>query len=324
MSAVKRVAVIGASGFIGAHVIHALREEGHIAIPMKGPRLPSMPSREARSFVETTHIVAQLRNELAEFDAVVNAAGNPDASSRDTDSLTAANGVLPGVLAAATAQGQRPARLVHVSSAVVQGRLAVLDASTATQPFSAYASSKVLGEELVRELAPLHSVIYRPPSVHAADRRVTRMTGRIARSALATVARPGSTPSPQALAPNVGSAIAFLSTCEQTPPQIVAHPWEGLSTARLMEALGGRPPREVPRSLAKAAVELLETAGRALPQLSANARRIEMLWFGQSQARSWLTDAGWQPAAGLLEWEALGRQLRDEHQHISTREGVST
>ncbi|MGO4340871.1 NAD-dependent epimerase/dehydratase family protein [Pedococcus sp. 2YAF34] len=324
MSAVKRVAVIGASGFVGSHVIHALRNDGHSAIPMKAPRLSAMPPGQARSFVETTELVAQLASDLADFDAVVNAAGNPDASHRDTDSLTAANGVLPGVLAAAVAQADSPARLVHVSSAVVQGRLPVLDASTATQPFSAYASSKVLGEDLIRELAPHHGVIYRPPSVHAADRRVTRMTGRIARSPFATVARPGSAPTPQALAANVGSAIAFLATVEQTPPQIVAHPWEGLSTASLMEALGGRPPREVPRPLAKAIVNLLETTGRALPRLSANARRIEMLWFGQPQARSWLTEAGWQPAAGVPEWEALGRQLTEEYQHINTREGVST
>jgi hypothetical protein len=198
---------------------------------------------------------------------------------------------------------------------VVQGRLPVLDSSAATQPFSAYAESKVLGEDLVRELAPDCSVIYRPPSVHAADRRVTRMTGRIARSRIATVARPASSPSPQALAENVGSAIAFLATCEQTPPQIVAHPWEGLSTSGLMEAFGGRPPRELPRTLASAIVRLLEAAGRVLPQISANARRVEMLWFGQAQAPSWLTAAGWRPAAGLEEWTALGRQLGHEHQH---------
>ena len=61
--------------------------------------------------------------------------------------------------------------------------------------------------------------------------------------------------------------------------------------------------------LAKAAVAMLTVRGRVLPQIAANARRVEMLWFGQPQATSWLTEAGWSPPAGHEAWRELGLLL---------------
>lgn len=134
---------------------------------------------------------------------------------------------------------------------------------------------------------------------------------RLARSPLSSVARPGSSPSPQALLDNVADAIAFLATTGMQPPPIVAHPSEGLTAANLLELLGGRVPREIPRPLARGAVALLTMVGRAVPYVGANARRVEMLWFGQSQATSWLSEAGWEPPLGHDAWLALGRRLAD-------------
>lgn len=323
MTRLLTIAVVGGSGFVGSSVMAALTEQGHDVQSLRAPRLPSMPASSAHAYIRDSGTVDELAGAFAGYDSVVNAAGNPDASERDSGALTAANGVLPGVLAAACTAAQGQPRFVHVSSAVVQGRLAVLDASTQTQGFSSYADSKILGERLVREFAPEVGVVYRPPSVHARDRRVTRMTGRIARSPLATVARPGSSPSPQALAANVGSAIAYLATCGPQPPAVVAHPSEGLTTASLMATLGGRRPREIPRPLARTMVHALETAGRLAPQLAANARRVEMLWFGQQQAASWLTEAGWRPPAGPAEWQRLGADLRAQHENDRSTKGIS-
>lgn len=312
------VAVVGASGFVGGAVAAELERCGHAVRRLSAPRQAAAdPTRVdagvgdpgARASLLTG--VEELAGLLADADAVVNCAGDPDASRRDVAALFAANALVPGVVGAA-AKAAGAARYVHVSSAVVQGRRDVLDSSEDVDPFTAYSRSKIAGEQWARAAGPEHTVVYRPPSVHAASRRVTRLTGRIARSRLACVAAPADSPSPQTLIENVGSAVAFLAVHApgpDEPPAIVHHPWEGLSTAGLLTALSGKTPRTLPRAPARALVRAMEVAGHRAPPLAANARRVEMIWFGQPQARSWLQDAGWRPPAGPEAWEALGRQL---------------
>ena len=305
------VVVFGATGFVGRATVDELRNRGAEVKTLRTPRLPPTRVNQIREVLASHDVlVVEIAQQLAGADAVVNAAGNPDASLRDEASLMAANAVLPAVLARAIRSAGVP-RFVHVSSAVVQGATPRLDQSTHTAAFSAYSRSKVLGELLVQELAAPATVVYRPPSVHAPDRRVSQMTARIARSPISSVARPGSSPSPQTLLKNVADAIAFLATTEVQPPAIVAHPSEGLTTASVLTLLGGRQPLEIPRALAKGVVAMLTAGGSVMPQIAANARRVEMLWFGQSQAPSWLTEAGWIPPAGRDEWVRLGRKLRE-------------
>ena len=312
------VVVFGATGFVGRATVDELRLRGAAVKTLRTPRLPPSPANQIREVLASHDaLVAEIAQQLAGADAVVNAAGNPDASLRDEASLMAANALLPAVLARAIRSAGVP-RFVHVSSAVVQGAAPRLDQSAHTAAFSAYSRSKVLGELLVQELAAPATVVYRPPSVHAPDRRVSQMTAQIARSPLSSVARPGSSPSPQTLLKNVADAIAFLATTEAQPPAIVAHPSEGLTTASVLTFLGGRQPLEIPRALAKAVVAMLTAGGKAMPQIAANARRVEMLWFGQSQAPSWLTEAGWSPPAGRDEWVRLGQKLRDERPNSKT------
>ncbi|MGI8716429.1 MAG: NAD-dependent epimerase/dehydratase family protein [Lapillicoccus sp.] len=308
MSDQRKVVVFGATGFVGTAVAQALRTRGAVVVPMSAPRLPpTRPERVEGALGKLTDDIAALAQRLAGADCLVNAAGAAEAASPDEDSLTAANAMLPGYLGMAATLGGVP-RFVHVSSAAVQGRTRVLDSSASVTPFSPYSRSKALGEQLARR-AHTGTVVYRPPGVHGADRRVSRVMARVARSPLASVARPGSSPTPQTLLANVGDAIAFLATTTAQPPAIVAHPSEGLTTAGLMVLLGGRPPREVPRALARVVVAILSASAQAVPQAAANARRLEMLWFGQSQAPSWLTQAGWSPPAGRAAWQELGRQL---------------
>jgi nucleoside-diphosphate-sugar epimerase len=307
----SRVVVVGASGFVGSAVVAALRAEGHEVVSLRAPRLAGVVEMPDPEVIRGLPVVTELEALFDSADAVVNAAGDPDASSTDVGALLAANALLPAVLAAATARSPRM-RFVHVSSAVVQGRQAVLDAGPPLDGFSVYAQSKARGEQLAAALAPDRTVVYRPPSVHAADRRVTRMIARIAASPLATVASPGTQPSPQALLANVASAIAFLATTEQDVPPVVIHPHEGLTAASTMELLGGRAPRRLPRGLARTVAYLLERVGRSSPAMAANARRVEMLWFGQEQAPSWLTSHGWVPVAGLEAWTELGRRVRSD------------
>lgn len=306
----QRVVIFGGTGFVGAEVGLALRARGAVVVPLTTPRLRSANPEDARDILDgLTDEIARLADQLLGADCVVNAAGVAEASNRDEGVLTAANGILPGFLARAAATANVP-RFVQVSSAAVQGRARVLDSSPSVSPFSPYSRSKVLGEIQVR-LGHPRAVTYRPPGVHGPDRRVSQMAARIARSPISSVARPGSSPSPQAMLRNVADAIAFLATTDVEPPANVAHPSEGLTTASVLTFLGGRRPLEIPRIVAKAAIIMLNSSAKVVPRIAANARRLEMLWFGQSQAPSWLTEAGWSPPAGHDAWQELGRILAE-------------
>lgn len=297
-----KIAIFGATGFVGASVRKDLIKAGHFVSAVPAPRISS--SRDDLWAKQVENLAVDVARSLRGCDVVINCSGNPSASESDGKALLAANAISASVVARASSRAAVP-RLVHVSSAVVQGRRPVLDDSDEIEVFSPYAYSKAEGERLVRREYP-GAVIYRPPSVHAPGRRVTVLTAKIAASPVSSVAAPGSQPTPQALIDNVASAISFLGTCALEPPLVVIHPWEGLSSAELMFLLGGKPPLILPRRIAKMVSRVLEQLGRFVPLVAANARRLEMLWFGQEQSTSWLTVAGWLPPCGLDDWKRLG------------------
>jgi nucleoside-diphosphate-sugar epimerase len=310
MTESKRVVVFGATGFVGTEVVKALQDRGITVLPMTTPRLPPAQADEAEDFLQRfSHDIRQLAQRLRMTNCVVNSAGVAEAASTDESSLIAANGLIPGYLAMAAFIAGVP-RFVQVSTAAVQGRARVLDSSPNVAPFSPYSRSKALGAVLARRAHP-GAIEYRPPGVHGVDRRVSQVTARIARSRMSSVARPGSSSSPQALLINVADAIAFLAVSQVPPPAIVAHPSEGLTTASVLALLGRRQPLEIPRTLAKLIVAMGMACGRVVPAVAVNTRRLEMLWFGQSQAPSWLTDAGWKPPADQDAWKELGRLLAE-------------
>lgn len=297
------VAVIGASGFVGAAVCEALRSHGVDVRAVKAPRLSTSSEPELLAKAQ------ELAAELADAGAVVNAAGVADATG-DSDQLMLANGVLPQVVGiAAQTVG---ARFVHISSAAVQGNVDTLDSSEATHAFSPYSRSKAEGERRVLQLrrAGADAVIYRPPGVHHPSRSVTKQLARLAHSPLASVAGSGDAPTAQALLENVADAVAFLATCDAPVPEIVHHPSENLTTTSLLESLGGRRPRRVPQRVARTLVSALARADRIKPGMAGVSRRAEMLWFGQNQAPSWLQKAGWTPVLPTTHWADLGRELQ--------------
>lgn len=300
------VVVVGSTGFVGRHVAAAIEARGIPVTRLRTPRLPPMRRDEVDHFLSSAQeLIHEMAQAMTGALAVVNASGNPDASSRDEGVLTAANAAAAAVLAAAAREaGVR--RFVHISSAVVQGDRKVLDESTEVQPFSPYSRSKALAEQLVLDLGPSQTVAYRPPSVHGPDRRITKAIRRLAASRLSATAAPGDAPTPQALIENVADAAAFLATSPASPPPIVIHPWEGLTTSSLLEALGDRRPWLVPASLARGATSAVNILARFTPPLEANRRRLELILFGQVQGPSWLTINGWVAPIGRDGWRALG------------------
>lgn len=308
------VVVVGASGFVGSAVAAAAEQAGHTVVRLVAPRLATQDPRGH----EARRAAGALVTAITGADVVVNCAGNPDASSADVVALRAANATLPAVVGAAASQAGVP-RFVHVSSAVVQGRRPVLDDTDDHDAFSPYARSKADGEVAARAHGPAATVVYRPPSVHGPGRRVTRQLSRIAASPLSTVARPGTRPTPQTHIVDVADALVFLATSDVTAPPVVHHPWQGHTTAGLLRLLGCREPTELPEALARTVLATGAVLSRLVPRVGPYARRVEMIWFGQEQTPSWLTERGWRPVTTDEDWARLGRDARRSHDPARTR-----
>lgn len=296
-----RVALLGASGFVGTAIGAALARQGAVVVPVAAPRL-FCAARELdalRAVLADSRVGATteaLRNQLDGFSVVVNAAGVATATGNG-DELFGANALLPGVIAEALPEHTR---LIHVSSAAVQGRRLVLDESGDYRPFSPYSLTKVLGEQLVMD----RGTSFRPTSVHGSGRRVTQNLVRLCSSSFATVAGKGDRPTPQVLVDDVADAIAFVALWRESLPQVVLQPSGGLTTAELVRLLGGREPRHVPESWARRIVAAASRAGSRAGAAAAVVRRLEMLWFGQDQSRGWL-EGKWAPPNDRAAWEAL-------------------
>lgn len=306
-----KIALLGANGFVGSAVLRALHEQADVVV-VASPRLATcartLDAVKAEALEHPS--LPRLVEAFAEVDVVINAAGNPDASSLDEDALFGANAMLPALVLCAAARA-KVRRVVHVSSAVVQNDKPTLDATEDLRPFSPYSASKVLGEVVVRSDTDVAECVrYRPPSVHASERRVTRMITKIATSPAATVAYPGTQLTPQALLPNVAAAVAALATWDGPVPPVVHHPSEGVTVTSLMQDLsGGRRPLVLPRWFARAFVAAAKCVGRAHKPTAANARRVELLWLGQKQAPSWLTEQGWNVPVGREGWRKLSSEV---------------
>src|SRR4051794_32882959 len=121
-----RVAVVGASGFVGSHVVAALVERGAQVDQVRAPRLSGATGEGALRAADACSWGRELlRSTFAGCDAVVMAAGVGLSGAAKESQLMAANAVLPAVVASA-ARESGVSRLVHVSSAAVQGRRSVL------------------------------------------------------------------------------------------------------------------------------------------------------------------------------------------------------
>lgn len=142
------VAVIGATGFVGRHIVPRLVEAGYavVAVSRAGARRPDWPSavQTRAADVETGR---GLTEALRGADVVVHLVAIPRESGRRTFENVNVRGV-ERVLEAARANGI--GRILHLSALGVTG-----------EPRFAYLSSKFRGEQLVRE-SGLEWVVFRP------------------------------------------------------------------------------------------------------------------------------------------------------------------
>jgi nucleoside-diphosphate-sugar epimerase len=322
-----RLAVIGGSGFVGSHVVSEALSNGLDAVQITAPRLEIDQGEVSIGGVQAwphrlRPQLQYLSDALAGSDVVVNAAGLARPGSLGGSALYAANAVLPGFVATACrAAGVR--RMVHVSTAAVQGRLDPLDESVRHFPFSPYSRSKADGEQwlLTSEDRPDEVVIYRPTSVHGRQRNTTRGLAKYASSPLVPIAGAGDQPLPVALIENVAAGLVFAATCPSFT-RVMLQPPEGLTTRRLLEIFGSRRFVSLPTGLTHNGLRLVRRLSDAVPVLSTPVRSFELLYRGQGVVARSLPAAGFVPPAGESGWVALGAGLRPAIGHPSSVSGA--
>ncbi len=303
--------VLGGSGFIGSRVVSHCRSTGIPVACIRAPRIVaagrSVPQSLEAWCRSDPDAFDRLCRALEPFDVIVNAAGLATPAAPGSASLFGANAVLPLVVARA-ARIAAVRRLVHVSTAAVQGRRDPLDESPRLSPLSPYAASKAEGERALVEEAgdgPPDVVIYRPTSVHAPGRALTRQLARTVRSLpLVPVAGSGDRPAPVALVENVAAGIVFAASMPDARP-IVLHPWEGLTTRRLLELFGARRIVPLPLNLLGCALAAVARSTAWSARLTAHLRRVEVVLKGQSVRAEVLLPSGFSLPYGQDRWEAL-------------------
>ncbi|UWX96217.1 NAD-dependent epimerase/dehydratase family protein [Arthrobacter zhaoxinii] len=298
--------VLGATGFIGSAVRSALAEHGVSVRSVSAPRLRAEGTSPAALHAEAAALDTEhslLVNAFAGADVVVNAAGLATPGATDSPELRGANSLLPALAAdAADAAGVR--RFVHLSSAAVQGHRPFLDESTHVEPFSAYSRSKALGEQVLSARAggSCSVATVRATSVQGPGRATTAKLARLAASPLASVAGPGTAPSPVSSVHSLVDFVLRVGFHRGPVPAVVLQPWEQASVSAVLEAAGGRRPAHLPAWFCRAALRCGYTVSSlAGERLHGALRRVEMMWFGQRQEPGWAESTGNVPEPRVRE-----------------------
>ncbi|WP_209729457.1 NAD(P)-dependent oxidoreductase [Arthrobacter sp. CAN_C5] len=292
--------IVGATGFVGSAVLRAAQDAGVEVTGIAAPRLASDARSAGQILDEAARhpSVAGLAAALSGASVVVNAAGVAAPRSADTAELRGANALLPAVLAYACSAA-RVDRLIHLSSAAVQGQREVLDESFDLAPFSAYSRSKALGEEALRltvgrgGVEGTHPVVVRATSVQGADRPTTAALARLAASPLASVAAPGTASTPVTSVESLADYVVQVGSFAGPLPAVILQPGEGMTVRSVLEAAGGTPmvlPRSMCRFILRAGYQMSALLGE---RLHGSLRRVELMWFGQAQ------DPGWAEAHNI-------------------------
>lgn len=140
-----RILVVGGSGFLGSHLVEALRWRGRQQVVSTGRREVSgiQQSLDILNAEECTRLVEG-------FDCVVNLAGQvtrPMASSLHVNAVGSMN------LANACVRGS--ARLLHVSSVAVHGAsVGPVQESDLPDPSTVYGAAKLVSEQVIQAIVP--------------------------------------------------------------------------------------------------------------------------------------------------------------------------
>jgi nucleoside-diphosphate-sugar epimerase len=305
--------VTGGTGFVGAHLVQALRARGDaVTCLVRSPaKARALAWRDVRVVAGDLDDGAALRQACAGADVIFHVAGRISARRPDEFLRTNRDGTA-NVLEAASQDP--PRRFVLVSSLAAVGptvRGQPLDESRAPAPVTAYGESKLAAEVLVRAL-PWPWTIVRPPTVYGEWDREVLTVFKLARAGVVPVFGDGTQELSVLYAGDLADALIAAATTPAAANRIyyAAHP--AVTTSReLVRAIGRavagggeREPRIVPlpgpfaRALLWTIGSFAHLAGRAtvlagdkVPEFLAPA------WTCRADALT--RDTGWEPRVAL-------------------------
>ena len=301
--------VTGGTGFVGAHLVRALRARGDTVtcLVRSTTKAQALGWTNVRLIRGDLHDAAALREGCADAEVVYHVAGR--ISARDLDEFMRANrDGTANVLEAAAPVSLR--RFVLVSSLAAAGPTVPgkpIDETRPPSPVTPYGQSKLAAEGLVRAMAGSWTIV-RPPTVYGEwDREVLKVF-KLARTGLAPVFGDGSQELSVIYAGDLAAALVAAATTPATTNRVyyAAHPV--VTTSReLVRAIGralGRELRIVPlprplvRGLLWTIGSIAHLAGRAT--LLSGDKAAEFLapaWTCRPDALA--RDAGWRAETDL-------------------------
>jgi nucleoside-diphosphate-sugar epimerase len=304
-----RALVTGATGFVGSHVVEALRRGGvEITALARSPeKAASLVAQGVLVVKGDLHDQASLDRAVSGQDVIYHVAGVVAARS-EAEFLGANRDGTGNVLTAAERQG-RP-RFVLVSSLAAGGPSipgAPLDGSEPPQPVTAYGRSKLAAEQVVRG-SKLPWTIIRPPIVYGPRDREVLKVFRVARLGVAPVFGDGTQELSAVHAADLAGALIAAGEGTAAVGHIynACYP-EVFTSAELGRAVGAAMGRTVgtlriPSVVGRALLTLTETSARLTGQTTilttdkAN-ELFQPAWTGDPTPL--IRDTGWRPRFDL-------------------------
>ena len=300
------VFVTGGTGFVGAHLVKALRARGdRVTVLARRPALAAELGwgPEIRVLRGDLDDEVALREGCTGADVVYHVAGKIAARNAADFMATNRDGTA-NVLEAAREGGAR--RFLFVSSLAVAGPTTPrhpIDESRPAQPVTDYGRSKLAAEVLVRALpASLPWTIVRPPVVYGEWDRATLKIFQLVRRGVVPVFRDGSQELSVIHAEDLAAALIEAATARTAVGRtyFAAHPAVTTSRALVLaagRALGKTPkivplPAAVARGILWTVGALANLAGRAtLLSADKSEEYLAPAWTCRSDALT--RDTGW-------------------------------
>lgn len=320
------VFVTGATGFVGAHLVKALRARGDAVTALV--RRPALAERlgwgpDVRLLPGDLADETALRAGAAGADVVYHVAGQIAAKSAADFMICNRDGTA-NVLEAARDGGAK--RLLFVSSLAVGGPTTAghpIDETRPPAPVTDYGRSKLAAEVLVRAM-PLAWTIVRPPVVYGEWDRGTLTIFQFAKRGFAPVFGDGSQELSVIHAEDLAQSLIAAATAPAAVGRVYYAAHATMTTSRALvlaagRALGrARPPRILPvpplvaRGVLWTAGTLAHLAGRAT-LLSADKSNefLAPAWTCRSDALT--SDTGWRAQIPL---EAGLRRAADWYREV--------
>ena len=301
--------VTGATGFVGSHLIEALRRRGDevtalIRSPDRAARIAGPGVRLVQGDLDS---LAALRDAAAGAEVVYHVAGAV-AARNDAEFLRANRQGTANLLAAAAEAGSP--RFVLVSSLAAGGpapRGAPLTGGEPPPPLTAYGRSKLAAEDVVRA-GPLPWVILRPPMVYGPrDTEVLKLF-KLARLGVAPVFGRGDQELSAVFGPDLAEALVAAGTSTRAVGKtyLPCHP-EVFTSGALARQIGQAVGRDVlvlgvPEPIGRGLLAVIGGAAKLTGTASVLSSEkadefFETAWTGSPAPL--IADTGWQPATDL-------------------------